>query len=147
MEEKMSEKEEREAVVKEALTWLNTPYHHEARVKGAGVDCGMLVAEVFERTGLIIHVDVEHYNFDWHMHRSAEVYLSHMTKYMKRVERQPLPGDVVLFKYGRCISHGGIVIKWPQIIHAYFSAKSVVLDDASKGELKARFAGTYSYWR
>ena len=25
--------------VAEALTWLGTPYHHQGRVKGVGVDC------------------------------------------------------------------------------------------------------------
>lgn len=25
--------------VTEALTWLGTPYHHQGRIKGVGVDC------------------------------------------------------------------------------------------------------------
>ena len=30
---------QRLAVVAEAESWLGTPYHHEARIKGHGVDC------------------------------------------------------------------------------------------------------------
>lgn len=33
--------------VAEAITWLGTPYHHQGRVKGVGVDCGTLLCEVY----------------------------------------------------------------------------------------------------
>ena len=36
----------REAVVTEAKTWIGTPFHHAARIKGAGVDCLMLLSRV-----------------------------------------------------------------------------------------------------
>ena len=57
VERVMTEHEQRQAVVAEALTWLGTPYHHRARVKGAGVDCGQLLAAVFEGAGVLRHVD------------------------------------------------------------------------------------------
>ncbi len=47
----------RAAVVAEAHRWLRTPYHKHGRVLGAGVDCSMLLAEVFEAAGAIPHVD------------------------------------------------------------------------------------------
>jgi cell wall-associated NlpC family hydrolase len=31
----------RAAVVAEARSWLGTPFHHQGRVKAAGVDCAM----------------------------------------------------------------------------------------------------------
>ncbi len=37
--------------VQEALTWLGTPYHHQGRIKGVGVDCGTLICEVYEKVG------------------------------------------------------------------------------------------------
>ena len=43
----------RAAVVAEAATWLRTPYHHMGRVKNAGTDCLMLLAEVYEAAGVI----------------------------------------------------------------------------------------------
>lgn len=142
----MNEIEERQKVVKEALTWLKTPYHHMGSVKGAGTDCGMLLLCVFENCGLVSNIEIPYYPQDWHLHRSEEKYLHWVMKYAKEVHRDPLPGDIVLFKYGRCISHGGIVISWPQIIHAYFNAQAVVLDDATKGELAERMVAVYSFW-
>ena len=37
----------RAAVVKEAESWIGTPFHHAARVKGAGIDCLMLPLNPF----------------------------------------------------------------------------------------------------
>jgi cell wall-associated NlpC family hydrolase len=65
----------RRAVVAEAASWLRTPYHHMGRVKGGGVDCLMLLAEVYEAAGVIPHVEIPFYPPDWHLHRGVERYL------------------------------------------------------------------------
>jgi cell wall-associated NlpC family hydrolase len=132
------------AVITEAMTWLGTPYHHEARVKGVGVDCGQFPAAVFEACGLIPHIEIEHYSHDWHLHRSEERYLEIVERFFSRVNT-PSQGDLALFKFGRTISHGSIIIEWPQIIHAYLQARAVVLDDAATNtDLSERFIG---FWR
>ena len=83
---------------------------------------------------------------DWHLHRSAERYLGWVTRYCKKVERaEPLPGDIVVYRYGRCISHGALVIGWPEIIHAYLGL-GVVLADGNDADMKKRACGIYSYW-
>ena len=57
----------RQAVIAAAVTWIGTPFHHAARVKGAGVDCLMLLAEVYERAGVAPRVEPPFYVPDWHM--------------------------------------------------------------------------------
>src|SRR3954454_10152249 len=58
----------RAAVVTEAETWIGTPFHHAARVKGAGVDCLMLLAEVYERAGITAgRINPPFYVPDWHL--------------------------------------------------------------------------------
>ena len=140
------EQAQRLAVVQEALTWLGTPYHTMARVKGAGVDCGMILAEVFHQAGVVPQVDVEAYPADWHLHRGEERYLGVVEQFAGKVDREPLPGDLVLYKFGRCISHGAVVVAWPLIVHAYVR-RGVVLDDAERNlDLEGRLAGTWSVW-
>lgn len=39
------ELQQRAAVIAEAESWLSTPYHHEARIKGHGVDCAQILDE------------------------------------------------------------------------------------------------------
>ncbi len=48
-----SEASERRAIVREAMTWLGTPYVSNGAVKGAGVDCGMILVRVFSDCGII----------------------------------------------------------------------------------------------
>jgi cell wall-associated NlpC family hydrolase len=137
--------ETRQNVVREAISWLNTPYHHHADVKGAGVDCVMLMVRVYGACGLIgTDVDPRPYPHDWHMHRSDEIYLGGVEALAESVET-PLPGDIALFQFGRCVSHGALVIEWPLVLHAYIEHGAVVLTDVSKSaELQKRLRGFYS---
>jgi NlpC/P60 family putative phage cell wall peptidase len=152
------EQAQRAGVVAEARSWLGTPYHHGARVKGAGVDCAQLLIGVFSAVGLIEPPRLENYPPDWHLHRSAERYLGVVLAHAHELEGDaPLPGDVVLWRFGRCFSHGAIVIDWPLVIHAYL-ARPCVLEDAERavwldtigeggGSGRKRPRRFFSYWR
>jgi cell wall-associated NlpC family hydrolase len=108
----------RQAVIQEARSWVGTPYHHAGQVKGAGVDCLTLLACVFAGAGMIEKPKIPHYPHDWHMHRSEERYLTGVADLCVEVEA-PMPADIAVWKFGRCFSHGAIVVEWPIIIHAY----------------------------
>lgn len=135
----------REAVVAEARTWLKTPYHHRAAIKGAGVDCAQILVEVYSACGLIPHFDTGDYPPDWMMHREEERYLGFVLDYAHEVET-PKPGDVVLYKVGRCFAHGGIVVDWPTIIHASNRDRGVVLGEGLGGWLADREVKFFSLW-
>lgn len=136
---------ERQAVIAEALTWLKTPYHHAARVKGAGVDCVQILIAVYQACGLVGEVDTGEYVSDWMLHQSDEIYLEGIMKYAHPVE-VPLPGDIALYKFGRTVSHAAIVIEWPLIIHAHRPEKMVTLGEGDKGQLADRLHGFFSVW-
>lgn len=125
------EARQRAAVIREATSWLRTPYHHAGRVKGAGVDCAMLLLEVYSGVGLIPRFDPGHYPPDWHLNRGSEKYLGAVLDYATEIPGPGLPGDVVIFKFGRCFAHGGIIIKWPQIIHAFLNT-ACTTEDANR---------------
>jgi cell wall-associated NlpC family hydrolase len=122
---------ERAAVVEEAREWLRTPYHHMGRVKGAGVDCATLLAEVFARAGAVPRFGIPFYPPDWHLHRDAERYLGFVLEHAREIESDPLPADMALWRFGRCFSHGAIVVDWPLVIHAY-AGKGCLLEDVSR---------------
>lgn len=133
----------REAVIAEALTWLETPFHHEARVKGAGVDCANLLIAVYAAAGVIPSIDLGHYPADWHLHRGEKLFLQILMQYADPVDT-PEPGDIAMFTYGHQEAHGSIVIDWPKtIIHAWADIRKVCLSDASSGPLAKRLAGFY----
>jgi NlpC/P60 family putative phage cell wall peptidase len=126
----------RAAVVEEAESWIGTPFHHAARVKGAGIDCLMLLAEVYERAGVAGHIDPPFYVPDWHLHRDAERYMEGLLRYTSPIDA-PEPGDIALFRFGRTFSHGAIVTEWPRLVHAYWSI-GVVWGDANLFPLDCR---------
>ena len=136
---------QRLTVVEEALEWLNTPYHHHGRLKGVGVDCAMILAEGYQKCGIIEGYDPGFYPVDWHLHHDEERYLKGIEKFAAKVEL-PLPGDVALFQFGRCVSHGAIVLSWPIVLHAYVR-EGVILEDASASRLGDRLRGFWSFWR
>ena len=142
----MSEQAQRQAVVDEARGWLRTPYHHQGRVKGGGVDCAMLLCDVYHRAGLIPFIDPRPYPADWNLHRGAERYLGWVEQYAHRVEL-PRPGDIVMWKFGRCFAHGAIVEAWPSVIHAVAKERMCTRSDALvHSQLIGREVMFYSLW-
>lgn len=146
----MREAVERARVVKEARSWIGTPYHGQADVKGAGVDCGMLLVRVFVDAGLCEPFDPRPYSADWMLHRAEEKYLGFVFDRTKEV-LEPQPGDVMVFRYGRCYSHGGIVVRADPltIVHAYQPAGGTIEEDvATNPELSEprRKPKFFSYW-
>jgi len=130
----MTEQEAREAIVAEALSWEGTPYHSHARIKGVGVDCAQLPAAVYEAVGLVPHLAPD-YADQWFLHRDEETYLSWVRPHARQIDRADLlPGDFVIWRYGRTFSHGAIVIAPPIVIHASGPAVAVVRADMDREE-------------
>lgn len=144
------EQDWRGALIAEARKWIGTPYHSCADVRGAGVDCGMLLVRVFVDAGLCAPFDPRPYAEDWHLHRSEEKYLNFVEGRLKEV-REPKPGDVVVFRYGRCYSHGAIITKAVPltIIHAFQPAGMVFEEEVSSNAAlcdPCRTPKFFSYW-
>jgi cell wall-associated NlpC family hydrolase len=132
----------RNSVLAEAQTWLGTKWHHQARIKGVGVDCAMYLCEVYEAVGLTPHIDPRPYPADWHFHRDDERFLDWLKQYARPV-KTPLAGDIAVFKFGRTFSHGAIVKEWPLVIHCYIH-ETVREQDATQGYLADR---DVMFWR
>lgn len=110
--------EQRKAVVKEAFTWVGTRYHHAADVKGHGVDCAMILVKIYCGLNIAPKFDPRPYPAQWYLHRDEERYLAWVQKYCDKVETA-LPGDIAMYKYGRCTAHGAIIVDNDYMIHAY----------------------------
>jgi cell wall-associated NlpC family hydrolase len=131
---------ERMAVVALAKTWLGTPYRSSGQKRGSngGVDCANLPAAVYPEAGVVPAFPVEFYPQDWHLHRSAERYLAQVLKFATELPEGelPKPGDMVVWKFGRCFSHGAIVVEWPRVIHAFIGGPCRFADAEKEHILK-----------
>ncbi len=112
------EAQQRANVVLHALDWIGTPYRQWGASRHHAIDCAMLLVEVYRDAGLIAHVDPRPYPPEWHVHRGEERYLAWLAPLAAEIET-PQAGDIVLFQYGRCFSHAGIMISRDEMVHAY----------------------------
>lgn len=109
----------RAAIVAEAHTWLRTPYHHLADIKGIGTDCAMLLVRVYQAVGIVpADFDPRPYEPEWYLHQDEERYMAGMERYSHRVETPQL-ADIALYRFGRTASHGAIIVSDEFVIHAH----------------------------
>lgn len=116
----------RDAVVAHALRWLRTPYHHQGRMLGHGVDCAQLLCAVYEAAGVVGPIQPGNYPRDWHMCRSEERYLLWLARVGATLTYPPQAGDVAMFRFGRTWSHGGIFVSATEVVHAYVKSGVIV---------------------
>jgi len=131
--------EQRTNIVRAAKEWLGTPYHHHARVKHGGADCAMFPLSVYQECGVLPRdYWPPEYSVQWHLHRSEELYLREIQKFVVETGEPPLPADFVVFRFGRTYSHGAIVVEWPIVIHSYIPHGVLLSDALRDGELLGR---------
>ncbi|EQD79095.1 phage associated protein, partial [mine drainage metagenome] len=111
-----------------------------ADLKGIGVDCAMLPVRVFVDLGLLAPFDPRPYPHDWMLHRSEERFLGWVERFAVRTVA-PQPGDLALFRFGRCVSHGGIICEPGYMIHADLRARRV-----ERTEIEPYAGRLHSYW-
>jgi NlpC/P60 family putative phage cell wall peptidase len=92
----------RSQIVTLARTWLGTPYHHQASLKGAGCDCIGLVRGIWRELYGAEAEALPAYTRDWAEGSGRETLLEAARRHL--VEVQPSkaqPGDVLIFRWRR----------------------------------------------
>ncbi len=111
-------------VVAKALTWVGTPYRHQASLKGVGCDCIGLVRGVWGEV-----VDLPAYSPDWAEIGGKEMLLDGLSARFQTVDLAAArPGDVLVFrmrprspaKHAAILSEGGVDDPRARIVHAYW---------------------------
>jgi cell wall-associated NlpC family hydrolase len=130
---------QRDNIVRAAKEWLGTPYHHHAQIKHAGADCAMFPLAVYQECGVLPReYRPPEYSVQWHLHRSEELYLKEIEKFVVEIDAPPQPADFIVFQFGRTFSHGAIVVDWPIVIHSYIPHGVLLSDALRDGELLSR---------
>lgn len=114
-------------IVAQARTWLGTPFQHQGRIKGHGVDCGGLLIGVGRELGLAVP-ETPAYSMSPDPALIADA-LARWCVAIRRVEMAP--GDIGLFSFAGEPRHVGIFSDIG-LIHAWAKPGGVVehrLDD------------------
>lgn len=133
----------RAEIVAEARSWLGTPFHHQGRVKGVGVDCAGLVVGVAKAFGILL-ADQQGYSRlpdGKTLQAACEIELVRIpTEAMQ-------PGDVLLFRFQSVPHHVGLLGDYPggglSLIHAYNTIGRVVEANLSAGD-RRRIVAAYA---
>lgn len=115
----------REEIVAEARTWIGTPFHHQGRVKGRGVDCAGLIVGTARACGIAAG-DMSGYSRT----PSGGMLQEELERQCDRVS-EALPGDIYLMRFEREPQHVAFATDIG-VLHAYANARTVaehVLDD------------------
>ncbi len=110
----------RRNVVREAKSWIGTPYKHYTSKKGLGADCALFVMQVYANLGLIKEYKPAFYSPDWAMHKPVgEKFEESVKQYCDETSKDKLAlGDLILYYFGKCMSHAAILIESDMIIHS-----------------------------
>lgn len=118
----------RAQIVKQARSWIGTPYRHQASVKGAGCDCLGLVRGVWRDVYGAEPMSVPPYTPNWAEERGEETLLDAARTCLIPIENGlAQTGDVALFRMNpkAPCKHIAIFSGPTAIIHAYWG-RSVI---------------------
>ena len=129
-------------IAREAQSWIGTPYVHQARVRGVGVDCVGLVTCVAADLGYPHYADLRY----WHMPEGDQI-LIELDRLFDPVQPQlSEPGDVLAFAWRRQAQHIGIRTQHG-FVHADNSAAvKMVVEVSLDYKWRGRLAGAWR-WR
>lgn len=134
---------EPQRVIDSARTWLGTPYHHQASVKGAGCDCLGLLRGVWRD---VVGPEVElvpPYTPDWGDVGARELLYDAASRLMIEIPVADVgPGAAILFRMrrGSQAKHCGIVTGPNAFIHSYSRSGVVEEPFTALWRRRVRFA-------
>jgi cell wall-associated NlpC family hydrolase len=122
----------RASICAEAESWIPTPYHDHAGVKGVGCDCAFYPCAVYKAVGLISkELKLPRYSpQQWlnnksqrdkqHLRFEDTTYLDIVLSLFREIPlAEVLPGDLMLTKVVASWSHGAIIIRYPErVLHS-----------------------------
>lgn len=131
---------DRREIIAAARECLGTPFHHQGRLVGVGIDCIGTVVHPARRLG-IPHTDCTTYR----RRPDGVTLVAHLERNLVRLERDAAPGDVVCMWWARpdLPYHVGLVTE-RGLLHAHATAKKVV-EHAFDEEWRDRVHSVWSY--
>lgn len=109
----------RQEILAEVMSWIGTPYHHQASRKDVGCDCLGLVRGIYRELCGPEPQKIPAYPQDANL-SEGERLLWGLGAHMRKSELPGLPGDVLVFRMRerKPARHCGVLITPTRFIHA-----------------------------
>ncbi|WP_048649127.1 NlpC/P60 family protein [Nitratireductor soli] len=133
------------AVVAEALSWVGTPYRHQASRKGVGCDCLGLLRGVWRALLDSEPEDPGPYDADWAEAGREDRLLQAAGRHCRRRPLQELTaGNIIVLRWRPHLpaKHVGILTSAESFVHAYQG--SAVIVSALVPQWRRRIAGVFA---
>ncbi|MFD1796903.1 peptidase [Paracoccus aurantiacus] len=109
-------------IIAAARSWLGTPYHDQASLKGVGCDCLGMARGVWRELVGDEPFPIPPYSRDWGETGAREVLAEGARRMMIEIDpRDVIPGALILFRMraSAIAKHVGILTAPDRFIHAY----------------------------
>jgi NlpC/P60 family putative phage cell wall peptidase len=128
-----------EKMLSAARAALNTPFHHQGRVAGVGLDCIGLVIVALQATGMTVH-DRTDYGRRPDGHSLVTALKQHGAQRVDEIQA----GDILLFRYDQQPQHVALATSRDTMIHAFAPAGKVI--ETNIGDYwRRRLTGVYRF--
>ncbi len=137
---------QREVIIAEALSWIGTPYHHQASLKGVGADCLGLVRGVWRGVNGYDAEVPPAYSRDWAEAAGEETLLAAAGRHMRPIDIADMqPGDVLIFRFRASLpaKHVGVLTGALTFVHAMEGGAAC--DVALSSWWRRRIAGAFAF--
>ena len=146
----MNDKNLRRRVVREARSWIGTPYVHQASVRMKGADCLGLIRGVWRKCVGVEPQSLPAYSPDWGEVSGEETMLRAAQQWFIPINaHRAIGGDLILFRWKNTsiIKHVGILTSplryKPRFIHAY--EKTGVVETTLGSQWKSRIVACFRF--
>jgi len=141
---KSHENELRLKIEEVARKWVGGSYHINGMIPYTHSDCHTILMMIYAEAQLIPLLTPQYYNAQFMLHTGDTKYFDTIKEYASETS-YPQKGDLILYRYGRVISHSAIILNYPEIIHSQVN-NGTILDDATNPALVKRQEHIYSFW-
>lgn len=111
----------RKHLIAEARSWIGTPYHYRAAVKGVGCDCVGLINALRAWCLQDSPIEMPPYKPDFADAGAQESLLAAGAEYLIPIDvGDEMPGDVLAFRWRKrmAVMHVGVLVDHDRVIHS-----------------------------
>lgn len=127
-------------VIRSARSCLGTPFHHQGRMKGVGLDCiGLIVVALSENGWDVCD------RTDYGRRPDGVSLLAALEAHGARRVEAIEAGDVLVFMYDKQPQHVALATSADTLIHA-FAPVGKVVESGISGYWRRRLWGGYRFW-
>ena len=121
---------------------LKVQYQHRGTSRN-GCDCTGLIIGALQELGYLKNYKLRNYPPDWNLHSKADNYIvEEVSRFAAKITK-PEAGDLVLFYFGRCVAHVGVIIEDGLFIHCHWRSRKCTVSSLWNSQWTKRIASFY----